>query len=142
AGLEGARALHRRLEGTRLDVDTYVIGACHLPTPARVRVDGGRAHVPPPHPSRTDPFVGYTYVPGDGELAGSSLCAVPGLDPRRVWLVSPGKHSNLPSDPEVHRLALEALVGTMRTIPKTDLRKLTVLRQTGDATPHVTSSTP
>jgi hypothetical protein len=142
ARLESARALHRRLDGTRLDVDTFVIGACHLPTPARVRVEGGRAHVPPPHPSRTDPFVGYTYVPGDGELAASSLCAVPGLDPQRVWFVTPGKHSGLVSDPEVHRLALEALVGTARTIPKTDLRKLTVLRQVSAAAPRVASSTP
>lgn len=140
AKLERARELHRRLDAARHDVDAYVIGARHLPTPARVRVDGGRGHVPAPRPAPTDPFVGLTYVPGDGELSATSLAAVPGLDPQRVWFAEPSKHGALPSDPAIHRLALEALLGTARAIPKTDLKKLAVLRPNRDAEPVVPST--
>jgi len=128
ARLAAARELHRRLDAAPHPTDAFVIGAKHLPTPARVRVDGGRGHVPPPRPSPTDPHVGFAYVPGDGELSAASLAALPGIDPQRVWFATPGKHSALPSDAGVHALALEALLGTTRAIPKTDLRKLAVLR--------------
>jgi hypothetical protein len=104
-----------------------VIGACHLPTPARVLVrDGGAGagvHVPPPFPRRDDPFVGYVYRPGDGELPESSLRALPGLAADRVWPVRPRKHAALPSDPAVHRLVIEALLATQRFIPSTDITR-------------------
>src|SRR5262249_14767121 len=119
-----------------------VIGAEHLPTPARVLVDGGHAHVPPPRPSRKDPYVGFTYVPGDGVLASTSLTALPGVDRSRVWFVTPSKHGALPSHPEVHRLALEAMLGRRRAIPKTNLHKLAVSRPAREADPRVPSPTP
>jgi pimeloyl-ACP methyl ester carboxylesterase len=139
--LENARALHRRLEAARYETDSFVIGAGHLPTPARARVHKDRVHIPAPRPSATDPFVSLGYVPGDGELAASSLRALPDLDEKHLWWVTPTKHSGLPSNPEVHQLALEALLGTDRMIPKTDLRKLTVLRTAGAET-RVPSATP
>ena len=100
-----------------------MIGACHLPTPARalVRDGGGAVHVPPPFPRRDDPFVGYVYRPGDGELPETSLRGLPGLPPERVWEVRPRKHAGLPSDRSVHRLVIEALLATERFIPATDL---------------------
>jgi hypothetical protein len=133
--LARARALHLALDRAPAQpaAETVVIGACHLPTPARVLVrDGGApAYVPPPVPRRDDPFVGYVYRPGDGELPETSLRGLPGLPADRVWQVRPRKHAALPSDPAVHRLVIEALLATERFIPSTDLRRkpsLSVLR--------------
>jgi hypothetical protein len=133
--LARARALHLALDRAPAQpaAETVVIGACHLPTPARVLVrDGGApAYVPPPVPRRDDPFVGYLYRPGDGELPETSLRGLPGLPADRVWQVRPRKHAALPSDPAVHRLVIEALLATERFIPATDLKRkpsLSVLR--------------
>jgi len=134
--LARARALHLALDRAPAQpvAEAVVIGACHLPTPARVLVrDGGAppAYVPPPVPRRDDPFVGYLYRPGDGELPETSLRGLPGLPADRVWQVRPRKHAALPSDPAVHRLVIEALLATERFIPSTDLKRkpsLSVLR--------------
>jgi hypothetical protein len=128
--LERARSLHQKLAAAPHPADVFVIGACHLPTPARIVIDRGRAHVPPPRPSPTDPFVGFTYLPGDGELTRASLAAVPGLDEqRRLWFVTPRRHGLLPSDPGSHRMVVEALLATDRVIPATQLRKLAVVAE-------------
>jgi hypothetical protein len=124
--LARARALHRALDAASAlpAPESVVIGACHLPTPARVLVrDGGGAYVPPPFPRRDDPFVGYVYRPGDGELPETSLRALPGLPADRVWEVRASKHAALPSHTAVHRLIIEALLATERFIPKTDLSR-------------------
>jgi hypothetical protein len=128
--------MHRALDRAAATLpahESVVIGACHLPTPARVLVrDGGApAYVPPPFPRRDDPFVGYVYRPGDGELPESSLRGLPGLADDRVWLARPRKHAALPSDPAVHRFVIEALLATERFIPATDIRRkpsLTILQ--------------
>jgi hypothetical protein len=125
--LARALALHRALDRVA-DLphpDTYVIGGRHLPTPARamVRRGGTGVHVPPPVPRRDDPYIGYLYRPGDGELPESSLRALPRLPPDRVWEAGPKAHAAFASDAGVHRLVCEALLATDRFIPSTDLRK-------------------
>jgi pimeloyl-ACP methyl ester carboxylesterase len=120
-GLDRARAAHRALDVAPAG-DAFVIGARHLPTPARVVLLRGKAHVPPPAPRRDDPFVGFTYLPGDGELSEASLRAVPGLDEKRLWWATPAAHARLPADPLVHRYVLEGLLATERFIPATILR--------------------
>lgn len=119
--LDRARAFHSALDGLPHPDGAVVIGARHLPTPVRMVVAGSRARVPPPAPRPDDPFVGYSYAPGDGELSEASLRALPGLTPERVWLATPPAHGKLPSDPEVHALVLEALLATDRRIPETKL---------------------
>jgi hypothetical protein len=117
-GLARARRLHRRLDALSdgaaraagAAVDSFVIGARHLPTPARVVVDGDRAWVPPPVPPPDDPRAALAYLPGDGELSEASLRALPGLDERRLRFVTPSAHAKLPSHAPAHRLILEALL--------------------------------
>jgi hypothetical protein len=121
--LDRAQRLHRALDRPVPYTDAVVIGARHLPTPCRAVVENGRARVPSPEPRRDDPYVGFCYAPGDGELPESSLRALPGLADARVWLARPSAHARLPADPEVHRLALEALLATDRRIPETPLVK-------------------
>jgi pimeloyl-ACP methyl ester carboxylesterase len=121
ARLERARDLHRTLDRLPHAVDAVIIGGRHLPTPARAVVIEGRARLPPLAPRRDDPFVGYTYVPGDGELSDASLCALPGVGPERVWYATPSSHGRLPADPKVHALVLEALLATDRKIHETRL---------------------
>src|SRR5262245_28915204 len=69
--LARAFALHRALDRAAAlpAPDSYIIGAWHLPTPARVLVRRGGAgvHIPPPVPRKDDPYIGYLYRPGDGE---------------------------------------------------------------------------
>lgn len=122
ASLERAREVHRRMDALPVEhTDAFVIGARHRPTPARVIVARGRARIPPPAPRADDPLVGYSYVPGDGELSEASLAALPELDPARLWFATPPSHSKLPSDPTVHELVLEALLATDRPIVETRL---------------------
>ena len=125
--LARALALHRALDRAAAipHPDAYVIGARHLPTPARVLVrrGGAGAYVPPPVPQKDDPYIGYLYRPGDGELPETSLRALPRLPPDRIWEVGPKAHAAFASDPDVHRLVCEALLATDRFIPGTDLRK-------------------
>jgi hypothetical protein len=116
-----AREVHRALGEATPIPDATLIGARHLPTPHRVLVRSGRACIPPPTPRKDDPFVGYTYAPGDGELTAASLGGLPGIPPDRVWWVTPSAHHRLPADPAVHRLVLEALLATDRKIPTTSL---------------------
>jgi hypothetical protein len=124
--LARARALHRALDrvATLPHPDAYVIGGRHMPTPARVLVRrGGGVHVPPPVPRTDDPYIGYLYRPGDGELPETSMRALPGIAPDRIWEVGPKAHAAFASDAGVHRLICEALLATDRFIPSTDLRK-------------------
>ncbi len=124
--LARARALHRALDRAAAlpHPDVYVIGGRHLPTPARVLVRrGGGVHMPPPVPRKDDPYVGYLYCPGDGELPEPSMRALPRVPPDRIWEVGPKGHAAFASDPGVHRLVCEALLATDRFIPSTDLRK-------------------
>lgn len=123
ARLDRARAFWQALDRAPHGADAVVIGAGHLPTPARAVVIDGEARVPPPSPRPDDPYVGYTYAPGDGELSLASLRALPGLDPRRLWLSCPPAHHRLPSDPGVHDRILEALLATDRHIPGTKLER-------------------
>ena len=118
-----ARELHALLDGAPSFGESVVIGARHLPTPHRAVVIGKRAHLPSPTPRRDDPFIGFTYAPGDGELPATSLRALPGLDEQRLWFARPDAHHKLPSDPVVHRLILEALLATERHIPSTSLER-------------------
>jgi hypothetical protein len=124
--LERSRRLWRALEQASAEsplVDSFAIGAWHLPTPARVLVDGRTAHVPAPTPRPDDPHVGFTYRPGDGELPESSLRGLPRLPADRVWEVRPRKHAALPAHPDSHRLVIEALLASDRFIPGTDLTR-------------------
>ena len=122
--LDLARRLHDALAKPAPHPDAVVIGARHLPTPCRIVVERGRRGlVPPPQPRKDDPYVGFSYTPGDGELSESSLRAVPGLPPSQLWFAKPRAHARLPADPEVHRLVLEALLATDRAIPETSLLK-------------------
>jgi hypothetical protein len=125
--LARALALHRALDHAAVlpHPDAYVIGGRHRPTPARVLVRRGGAgvYVPPPVPRKDDPYIGYLYRPGDGELPESSLRALPRLPPERIWEVGPKAHAAFASDADVHRLVCEALLATDRFIPGTDLRK-------------------
>lgn len=129
ACLARALALHRALDRAAAlpAPDAYVIGAWHLPTPVRALVRRGGAeagaYIPPPVPRKDDPYVGYLYRPGDGELPEPSLRALPGVAPDRVWEVGPKAHAAFASDAGVHRLVCEALLATDRFIPPTDLRK-------------------
>ncbi len=108
--LARARELHRALDAPSPHRDAWVIGARHLPTPARVLVVDGRARVPPPAPRPGDPCAALGYLPGDGELPEASLRALPALDERRLRWVTPPRHNRLPADPDVHALILEALL--------------------------------
>jgi hypothetical protein len=119
--LERARAAHRALDGA-LPHDAFVIGARHRPTPARAVLVRGKARVPPPVPRSDDPFLPFSYAPGDGDLPAASLRAIPGLDDRRLWWVETAVHARLPAHPFVHRLVLEGLLATDRHIPATTLR--------------------
>jgi hypothetical protein len=124
--LARALALHRALDRAAAlpQPDAYVIGGRHLPTPARVLVRrGGGVHMPPPVPRKDDPYVGYLYRPGDGELPETSMRALPRVAPDRIWEVGPKAHAAFASDAGVHRLVCEALLATDRFIPPTDLRK-------------------
>jgi hypothetical protein len=125
--LARALALHRALDRAAAlsHPDAYVIGGWHLPTPARALVHRGETsvHMPPPVPRRDDPYIGYLYRPGDGELPEPSLRGLPRLPPDRVWEAAPRAHAAFASDASVHRLVCEALLATDRFIPSTDLRK-------------------
>jgi len=129
ACLARALALHRALDRAAAlpAPESYVIGAWHLPTPARALVRkggaGAGAYIPPPVPRKDDPYVGYLYRPGDGELPEPSLRALPRVAPDRIWEVGPRAHAAFASDAGVHRLICEALLATDRFIPPTDLRK-------------------
>lgn len=127
ACLERALALHRALDAAAAALaqpESYVIGGWHRPTPARAMVRAsGEVYIPPPVPRRDDPFVGYLYRPGDGELPEASLRALPRLPPDHLWGVGPRKHAAFASDPAVHRLVCEALLASDRFIPPTDLRR-------------------
>ena len=133
ARLDRACAVHRTLDTLPHPAEAVIIGARHLPTPARAVVIEGRARLPPPAPRRDDPFVGYTYAPGDGELGDASLRALPGVTPERVWYATPSAHGKLPSDPRVHELVLEALLATDRPIRETPLgRSLRVVSSSSE----------
>jgi pimeloyl-ACP methyl ester carboxylesterase len=114
--LRRARRFH---ESRRIDVDSFVIGSRHLPTAARCVVEGGRARMPACEPPRGDPQT--LYEPGDDTVPAHSLCALPGLREGSFWPVKVRGHRLLPSEPEVHRLVLEALLATDRAIPHTSL---------------------
>lgn len=125
--LERALTLHRALDRAAAAVaqpESYVIGGWHRPTPARAMLRAnGEVYVPPPVPRPDDPFVGYLYRPGDGELPEASMRALPRLPADHLWGVGPRKHAAFASDPAVHRLVCEALLATDRFIPSTDLRR-------------------
>lgn len=121
ARLTKARAAHEALARAPHAPEAFVLGGRHLPTPSRVVLVRGKARVPPAAPRPDDPFVGFSYTPGDGELSASSLRALPGLDEKRLWWVKSAAHGRMPADPLVHRLAVEALLATSRHIPATKL---------------------
>ncbi len=112
--LDRARRLWRALDRTAaLPLpDSLVIGTTHLPTPARILVDGARARVPLPVPAKGDSYAAIMYQPGDGELTELSLRGVPGLPSGRILAAPPRKHAALVSDPVVHRMVIEALLAT------------------------------
>jgi hypothetical protein len=109
-----ARARATWLDGAAAPVvDSVVIGARHLETPARALAPGGAAPRLPdcaPRP-RGEPHP-FLFEPGDGSVTARSLG---GGD--ATWWVTPSQHRELPADPAVHRLVLEALVATDRRIP-------------------------
>jgi len=109
--LSRARDLHRALDGAPAH-DAFVIGARHLPTPARALLVDGRARLPPPRPRKNDRRAALVYRAGDGELPESSLRALPGLDEKRLQWVTPSRHNRLPSDLASQRLVLEALLAS------------------------------
>jgi pimeloyl-ACP methyl ester carboxylesterase len=109
-------------------VESFVIGARHLPTAARCLVRGGRASLPACEPSPGDPLARWLYEDGDDTVGASSLGALPGLGAQPVWPVKVRGHRQLPSEPEVHRLVLEALLATDRPIPVTSLDRSSVRR--------------
>lgn len=115
--LDAAVRLHRAIEGST-HPDSFVIGARNQATAARCIVSAGRAAFPPCEPRRDDPRLAFAYEPGDSAVSERSLCALPGLDPQRVWFVEPSEHRALPADRDVHRLVLEALLATARPIPQ------------------------
>lgn len=108
--LELARALHDAFERRTRHPDAVVIGAHHLPTLARLRIQGGAATFPC-CPNRGS-LASATYEPGDGAVSEASLRGLPGLEPRRFWFVRARVHHAIPSHPDAHRLALEALLAS------------------------------
>jgi pimeloyl-ACP methyl ester carboxylesterase len=124
--LRRARRLHESNQRAGAAVDSFVIGSRHLLTAARCVVEGGRARMPACEPPKGDP--GTLYEPGDDTVPARSLCALPGLREGSFWPVKVRGHRLLPSEPEVHRLVLEALLATDRAIPSTTpSRRLPVL---------------
>lgn len=109
AHLQLARDLHRRFDGAPIHLDSFVIGGFERPTSARAVIAGGRLILPDCEPRRGDRLARHLYEPGDGSLPERSL-RLPGLPPERIWPVAPRAHHLLPSDPNVHRLVLEALL--------------------------------
>jgi hypothetical protein len=107
--LERARRLHEALARSG-PADIVVIGGRKEPTIVRALVTGDRVTFPSCAPPAGDPRAGVMYAPGDGMTAERSLCALPELDPARVHWVPVKVHHSLPSDPEVHRLIVGALI--------------------------------
>jgi hypothetical protein len=107
--LTRAREVSRALATPFVHPDSFVIGARHLRTPARVVVENGRAFVPPPKTPRDPRLAELAYAPGDGTLPESSLLGLAGLDEARTYWVKPVIHRRLLSDPEMHRLVVEIL---------------------------------
>lgn len=114
ARLRCARETQQALAAAVPPLDTFIIGARHRPTVRRVVVRGGRAELPTCAPRRDDPLVGHEYEPGDGSVGLRSLLGLPGHDPLRSYFLRPAAHHRLPSDPETHRLVLEALLAADR----------------------------
>lgn len=112
--LQAARALHHHLDQVPLHRDSFVIGGFETPTSTRAVISGSRVILPACQPRPGDPLARFLYEAGDGSLPERSL-RLPGLDPRRLWPVSLRAHHLLPSDPNVHRLIVEALLA--RPVP-------------------------
>jgi hypothetical protein len=121
-----ARRAHE-IGGRAGDVESFVIGARHLPTAVRCLVRGGRASLPACEPQKGDPLARWLYEAGDDTVAASSLGG------KEIWTVKVRSHRLLPSEPEVHRLVLEALLATDRAIPRPSLerRRLPVVEAQG-----------
>ncbi len=107
--LARARQLHDALDRSPVHRDAFVIGGRHLPTTFRARISRGKVVLSACQPQRDDPYVAHTYRPGDNSVPEASLRALPGLREERLFWVSANAHHLLPSEPEVHRLILEAL---------------------------------
>jgi pimeloyl-ACP methyl ester carboxylesterase len=114
--LDAAAALHYTIDEVS-HADSFAIGARDLPTVSRCIVKEGRATFPPCEPRPGDPRLRFAFEPGDSSVSERSLGA--GIDPSHVWHVHIDQHRGLPAEPQVHRLALEALLATGRAIPLT-----------------------
>jgi pimeloyl-ACP methyl ester carboxylesterase len=131
--LQRARRFHESNQRAGVAVESFVIGSQHLPTATRCLVEGGRALLPACEPTPTgDARARLLYEQGDDTVPAHSLCALPGFRADNFWPVRVRGHRLLPSAPEVHRLVLEALLATDRSIPRTPLdrssgRRLPVL---------------
>jgi pimeloyl-ACP methyl ester carboxylesterase len=120
--LNAAAYFHHSIEHVS-HADSFAIGARDLPTVSRCIVSNGRATFPPCGPRPDDPRLRFAFEPGDSSVTERSLAS--GIEPAHVWHVHIDQHRGLPAEPAVHRLALEALLATGRTIPLTLLgRKL------------------
>jgi len=106
--LDRARRLHDVLSAPIHHPDATLIAARNTNTRTRLLVVEGRVVVPNCCEGELvgrRPFFG----PGDGTVPETSAIALPGHDPSRVVYVEPGEHRELPSEPQVHAHALEAL---------------------------------
>jgi hypothetical protein len=109
--LEVARRVRDSIEMSTHHPPARVIGGQHLPTPrAAVVTRDGRLVLPPCTTRPSGRLMRHLYEPGDGLVSRRSLTAVPGLVESQVRHATPAQHRELPSDPEVHRLVLEALI--------------------------------
>jgi pimeloyl-ACP methyl ester carboxylesterase len=127
--LRRARRFHELNQRAGAEVDSFVIGCRHLPTATRCLVKGGRALLPACEPpAKGDPRTPSLYEQGDDTVPATSLCALPGLRTGSFWPVRVRGHRLLPSEPEVHRLVLEALLATDRSIPSTPLDRSSLRR--------------
>lgn len=116
ARLTQATALHRALDRATARHDAIVIATRNVMTPARLLVRAGKASWPDccdgPYAARAPWF-----LPGDGSVCERSATAVSkALDGAPTWHVKARVHHDVVSRPDTHRLVLEGLLATDRTI--------------------------
>jgi hypothetical protein len=105
-----ARRLHRSLDLEFEHPEAIVIGARHVSTRTRMLLEEGHARLVDCCGNSSATDTSMFMEPGDGSVSERSMLGLPGHDAKRVCYVTPAEHRWLPSDPDVHRLALEALL--------------------------------
>jgi hypothetical protein len=81
---------------------SIVIAARHVPTAARIAVEGGKLSA-------------CGLEPGDGELPASTTGAAPGLQSDGPWWI---RTSNIEADPRVRPMVVEALLSPVDPVPR------------------------